>query len=263
MSIIVLIYFFISIIASVVGAISGIGGGVIIKPLLDLISPMSVASVGFLSGSTVLSMTASSLIRNRKSDIKLDKRIGSQMAAGAIVGGLIGKFLFDMIKAAHSNELVIGVTQSSLLLLMTAGVFVFTLNKEKIKPLHIKNSGFCLLTGIILGCFASFLGIGGGPINLAVLYFFFAMDSKRAALTSLYIIFFSQVANLIFTFSGSNIPPFNLLTLVLMIVGGISGGMIGSKLLGRMTHKDVDRLFCVVMAIIICICIYNIVKWFI
>ncbi len=263
MSIIVLIYFFISIIASIVGAISGIGGGVIIKPLLDLFSPMSVASVGFLSGSTVLSMTASSLIRNRKSDIHLDKRIGTQMAAGGVVGGLAGKFLFDLIKAAYSNELVLGVIQSSLLLMMTAGVFVFTLNKDKVKPLHIKNNAFCLFTGITLGCVASFLGIGGGPINLAVLYFFFAMDSKRAALTSLYIIFFSQFANLIFTVSGGNVPPFSGLTLVLMIVGGVSGGVMGSKLLGKMTYKDVDKLFCIVMGIIICICIYNIFKWFI
>ena len=38
--------------ASVVGAICGIGGGVIIKPLLDAFGIASVAEISFLSGST-------------------------------------------------------------------------------------------------------------------------------------------------------------------------------------------------------------------
>ena len=43
--------------ASVVGAICGIGGGVLIKPLLDAFGVLSVASISFLSGCTVLSMS--------------------------------------------------------------------------------------------------------------------------------------------------------------------------------------------------------------
>ncbi|MEI3183290.1 MAG: sulfite exporter TauE/SafE family protein [Lachnospiraceae bacterium] len=39
---------------------------------------------------------------------------------------------------------------------------------------------------------SSFLGIGGGPINLVVLLYFFSMDTKAAAQNSLYIILFSS-----------------------------------------------------------------------
>ena len=46
---------------------------------------------------------------------------------------------------------------------------------------------------------SAFLGIGGGPINLAILSFCFSMDSKTAALNSLYIILFSQAASFINT----------------------------------------------------------------
>ena len=42
--------------ASIVGAICGIGGGVIIKPLLDAFGIASVAEISFLSGCTVLSI---------------------------------------------------------------------------------------------------------------------------------------------------------------------------------------------------------------
>ena len=47
--------------ASVVGAICGIGGGVIIKPLLDSFGIASVSEISFLSGCTVLSMSCYSV----------------------------------------------------------------------------------------------------------------------------------------------------------------------------------------------------------
>ena len=44
-----LIFFLVSLLASVVGAICGIGGGVIIKPVLDLLHLESVSTISFLS----------------------------------------------------------------------------------------------------------------------------------------------------------------------------------------------------------------------
>lgn len=252
-----ILYFFISFGASIVGAISGIGGGVIIKPVLDSISSFDVSTISFLSGTTVLSMTTVTLIRSRKSSVKIDKRIGSLMAVGGIIGGLLGKMLFDLIKAGFGNDRFIGATQSLLLALITTGVVFFTLYKDKIRPFHKDGNIFSLIIGLILGGIASFLGIGGGPINLAVLYFFFSMNTKTAALSSIYIIFFSQITNLIFTVSSGNIPAFEPLILALMITGGIGGGLVGSHFSHKMTHKEVDRLFIGVMAVIIIICLYN------
>ena len=42
--------------ASTVGGICGVGGGVVIKPLLDAAGIMSVSTLSFLSGLTVLAM---------------------------------------------------------------------------------------------------------------------------------------------------------------------------------------------------------------
>ena len=43
-----LIYFIVSLLASVIGGICGIGGGVIIKPTLDMLGVADLATVGFL-----------------------------------------------------------------------------------------------------------------------------------------------------------------------------------------------------------------------
>lgn len=257
-----ILYFIISFFSSVIGAISGIGGGVIIKPVLDSISTFQVATISFLSGSTVLSMTTVALIRNRKSEIQVNKRTASLLAIGGIAGGIIGKHIFDIIKSNFENQMVLGISQSGILLVLTVMVLFYTLYKERITPRHKDSLLFTVFIGLILGGLATFLGIGGGPINLAVLCFFFSMDSKTAALNSIFVIFFSQITSLIFTSISGNIPPFEPMILILMIIGGISGGLLGTKFSAKMTNRAVDKLFMGAMVIIIGICIYNITKWF-
>ncbi len=89
------IFFLVSFLASVAGAICGIGGGVIIKPLLDATGIMSVSAISFLSGCTVLSMSIVSVgssIRNKTISIRFPVTL--PLAIGAAVGGVVGKGCF-------------------------------------------------------------------------------------------------------------------------------------------------------------------------
>jgi len=52
--------------ASTLGGVCGIGGGVVIKPLLDSIGIMYVSTVSFLSGLTVLAMACLNVLKNRR-----------------------------------------------------------------------------------------------------------------------------------------------------------------------------------------------------
>ena len=100
----VLAYFIISLLASVAGAICGIGGGVIIKPTLDLFHLDSVATVSFLSGCTVLAMSCYSVTKAlRAGDSKVDLKLGTPLAIGAAAGGVAGKQMFAAISAAFAE----------------------------------------------------------------------------------------------------------------------------------------------------------------
>ena len=105
-------------------------------------------------------------------------------------------------------------------------------------------------------------GIGGGPINLVVLGYFFSMDTKTAAANSLYIILFSQAASLIATLVTRSVPEFGVLALGLMVAGGIGGGIVGRLLNKKMDNKAVDKLFIGLMVLIVGICVYNAVRAF-
>ena len=68
-----------------------------------------------------------------------------------------------------------------MMIILTRAVLVYTIRKAHIRTLEVSGSAACVIIGFLLGVLSSFLGIGGGPINLMILSFFFSMDSKTAA----------------------------------------------------------------------------------
>lgn len=248
--------------ASVIGAICGIGGGIIIKPVLDSIGFMDANEINFLSGCTVLSMTSYSVLRNKRVNASnLQIKTGFPLAVGAAIGGILGKQIFTIILSSGSDKNKISALQAVCLLFITIGTLIYTLNMEQIRSFHISNTFFCLIIGSFLGIISSFLGIGGGPLNLVVLFYFFSMDTKTAAKNSLYIIFFSQTASLLFSVITKQVPDFIFNMLLLMIFCGISGGILGRYINKKLPVKVVDKLLKGLMVVIICINIYNIYQF--
>lgn len=257
-----IIFMLVAFLASTIGAICGIGGGVIIKPTLDSIGALSVASISFLSGCTVLVMSFYSVVKSKLAGEKtVDTRIGLPLAVGAVVGGFLGKELFDIVASLSPDRNKVGMVQAICLLLMTIGTLLYTIKKEKIKTLRIENKVVTAFIGLALGLISAFLGIGGGPMNLVVLFYFFSMETKAAATNSLYIIFFSQFASLVGVVLTNRVPEFTPLLLGVMIVGGIAGGILGRKINQRIENKVVDKLFILLMIVLIGINIYNIWKF--
>lgn len=245
--------------ASIIGAICGIGGGVIIKPTLDAFGLLEVSAINFLSGCTVLAMSCYSVVRAKIGGAsKVDIKVGTPLAIGAAVGGIAGKSLFQAVEGLFADKNTAGAVQAACLAIITLGTLIYTVKKDRIKTHHIKNVAACIVIGFLLGVMSSFLGIGGGPINLVVLYFFFSMTTKTAAQNSLYIILFSQATSFLSTVVTNTVPSVNLLLLAGMIVCGLLGGMAGRSINKKIDEKTVDKLFIGLMAVIILINIYNI-----
>ncbi len=252
----------ISFLASTVGALCGIGGGVIIKPVLDAFGILGVSTISFLSSCTVFTMSAYSVIKAKMAhEQQINLKLTTPLALGAAFGGIVGKELFSRIKALFSNANTIGAVQAGCLVVITLFTLIYTIKKDQIKTNQVENKAVCMIIGLVLGIMSSFLGIGGGPINLVVLYYFFSMNTKCAAQNSLYIIFFSQGASLIKTILERSIPEVDLFLLIGMFVCGLMGAMTGRKINKRIDEKQVDVLFKLLMVLIILINIYNIFKY--
>ena len=76
--------------ATCAGATCGMGGGVIIKPVLDALSPMSAFQINFVSSMCVLAMALSSLVKHvfQKKSSHIPTAVAA--ACGAFAGGVAG-----------------------------------------------------------------------------------------------------------------------------------------------------------------------------
>lgn len=252
-----IILFFVCLIACIIGAISGIGGGIIIKPVLDSLNIMSMSTLNFLSGCTILSMSIVSLYRNK--NVKLNFAIPIFLGIGASMGGIIGKQLFDIIGKNFDNSIV-GFIQSILLFIINIFILFYMFIKYKLKSKKIKSKIITIILGCLLGIISSFLGIGGGPINIAVIYYFYSLEAKQTVLSSLIVVFFSQLSSLILTFCIGT-PIFEYTSLIFMCLGGVFGALIGSKISKNMDNDKTQKFFISVLFFLIIINIYNIKKF--
>ena len=101
------VFFLVCFTTSIIGAICGIGGGVIIKPVLDSLGVMDVTSISFLSGCTVLSMSTYSVVKGKICDkSKVEEKIAVSLGGGAAIGGLIGKGIFFWINNMSVQKVI-------------------------------------------------------------------------------------------------------------------------------------------------------------
>lgn len=242
---------------SAIGAISGIGGGVILKPVLDMALDQNAGAISFMSGCTVFAMSALSLYRCRIGPAAVDTRRGVPLAIGAAAGGLVGKQLFSLLLRFMSNASMVTAIQSLILCLLTMAVMVYMRIKHRLRPIGIQSSPMCLVLGLSLGVMSSFLGIGGGPINIAAISFFLAMDARTTAIHSLLAIFFSQMFSIGATVIAGEVPAFDYVLLLPLIFGAFVGAMSGSAIARKSSNGKIEKLFMIVLLLVALISGYN------
>ena len=257
------ICFLTAFLACIIGKICGMGGGVIIKPVLDATGVMQVAAINFLSGCTVIGMTCWSVGKSMvKRDSEIDLAVSTPLAIGAAAGGLFGKQLFSLVAGLFADANMAGGVQAGLLLLATFATLLYTINRSRLRMLQVRNKPACVLIGLGLGMLGTFLGIGGGPFNMAVLYFFFSMTTKVAAQNSLYVILISQSVGILATALGDGIPSLPVWLLAGMVLCGVIGGEVGGRINKRLSEQHATWLFEAAMVLVMAISCYNIYAFF-
>lgn len=255
-----MIYLFIALCASLIGAISGLGGGVIIKPMMDLVSDLSVSTISILSAFTVLAMSVASLSRQIYYKTKIEVKLGIMLSAGAFLGGYAGNYLFSRAVRSFVHPGVVPFLQNVILTVLLVGVLVYMNKFRGGRTFHLTNSLFIVVAGFCLGTISSFLGIGGGPINIVALTLLFSMDTKSAAVNSILLIFFSQASKLLTVGLTQGFAAHDLSLLWLMIPAGIIGGLVGASLNKKLPSNRIITVFNATMVFIIVVGVVNVIK---
>ncbi len=254
------IYFLLALFATTIGSLTGMGGGVIIKPLMDVLGDYNVQTIGIVSSITVFSMALVSVAKQIKAKTEIPFKTAIPLSIGSVAGGFLGEKLLNFIVELLCANSVVTVVQNCVLAILILCVFIYMKNKSRINSKHLNGIFISLFVGIFLGFCSSFLGIGGGPINVAFIIFLFSMSTKTATVCSLITILFAQISKLTTVALTTGFFDFDLSVAPVMIAGAIIGGFIGAGLNRKCKEETVEKAFNGVQLLVLGVTIFNIIR---
>lgn len=242
---IVLCILLIAFIGSFIGGVTGLGGGMIIKPMLDSVLGMASTTIGlyiskFISTSIVLSMSLNATRIGTKNGFTFSKKVFFNLAIGLVVGSLLIEFI--------SRELEPGIEiLSQGILYFTVFILVLLRNHYP----HFKMQKSIVLTicvGIIIGFISAFFGIGGSAIKIPLFIICFSMSMKEAVIFSFLSSLVTEPIKLLQY--GSHISEFGgdyllfaVVIAILCIPVALIGSILGLSIQNRSSNEFVANCF--------------------
>ena len=240
--------------ASILGAIVGLGGAVFFRPIFDAVGYHDVQNILFIASSAILTMAVVSTVKKVRDGIDVDIKIALLISLGAVAGGSAGQFIINYLTDIFPNDAVQRIQIVVMVVFLCTALF---LASKKNLRYQVKNKILCVLLGIVLGAFSAFLGIGGGPINVPVMMILFSQPIKTATTYSIIIIFFSQLSSLVSMGVTIGFGAFDLRMLLFVVPAAALGGLVGARFSKIFSDTTVKRLFTAAIAVVI---IFNVIN---
>lgn len=210
-----------------IGALVGIGGGIIITPVLAIYFgvPMHQAiGVSLMAVIATSTATSSVYVERGLSNIRLGMTLEMATTLGAAIAAFIAGYV-------HKTTLAIVF---SFFLLYTAGSLVrkaWMSRKHRpesvIPPYKIHRLPAGMFAALLAGGFSGLLGVGGGPIKVPIMYLFMGVPLRVATATSNFMIGVTAATSAYIYYGRGEVP---LHTAAPIVVGVFTGSLIGTRI---------------------------------
>lgn len=225
--------------AGAAGSLTGIGGGLIITPVLTLGFGVPIHQAIATSLCCVIATSsgaAASYIEQRLSDIRLGMTLELATTVGAISGSLVAALL--------SRE-ALAVCFAVLLTYAGATMVRRSLVAETSKsgghePYQIKRLPLGLCGSGAAGVISGMLGVGGGVIKVPLMYLVMGIPFKVATATSNFMIGVTAAASAFIYYARGDVRP---LVTAPTAVGVFLGAALGARLMRRTPSRWLILLF--------------------
>jgi uncharacterized membrane protein YfcA len=227
-------------IAGLFGSVLGLGGGVLIIPMLTLVFdvPMREAIGASLVCVIATSSGAASLyVKKRLCNIRLGMTLELATTLGAIAGGVIA-----------------GLVEQQILYFLFSALLVYTAwtmfkKREQITnpgegSYEIKRLPLGMGASFVAGNVSGLLGVGGGVVKVPVMYLLMRVPLKTAVATSNFMIGVTASAGAFIYFFRGDVKP---LVAGSTMLGVFLGATFGSRLLPRIEADYLNKAFVVVL----------------
>src|SRR5580693_6026085 len=237
--------------AGLLGAMTGIGGGILISPILALHFGIPIRqAIGTSLVAVITTSAASSSVHLQRhtTDIRLGMTLELATALGAAVTAyLVGYFNRNALEGLFAGFLL----YSSITIVAKGGKVkaqdepVPAANGEtSIPPYEPKHYPLGLAASLVAGALSGLLGIGGGPIKVPVMYIFMKVPLMVATATSNFMIGVTAAASAIVYYRRGDIL---VQVAAPLAVGVFVGSLLGARLAPRIHTKVVVYLLVAIM----------------
>ncbi len=256
--------------AGAVGAVSGLGGGVLLIPALTILFGVPIqyaAGASLIATIATSSGAASSYVKDRLSNIKIGMSLEIATTLGAIAGALVAGLIY-----AHGLGSLIFII-FGIVLLLSLYPALMQFKKNRLKPQNrdwttktfqlsgsyydeasrktVHYSGYRWWLGEIVmgfaGIISGLLGIGSGVLKVIGMDWGMKLPMKVTTATSDFMIGVTAAAGSAIYWSFGYIQPFLAAPIV---VGVLMGAFAGSKLLEKSASRKIRMFFLVVLAVV-------------
>jgi len=260
----VLLMFFISILAGMFGSIVGLGGGIVVIPVLTILMGVDIhfaigASIVAIIGTS--SGAASTYVRDRVTNLRVGMFLELASASGAITGAAV---------AAYTNSAALEAVFGGILLVslvpmvMKIGVEVpespelsglskrlgltgsYKESDGRVVNYNATRPVEGLAGTAVAGVLSGLLGIGGGAFKVLSMDLAMKLPMKVSTTTSNFMIGVTAAASAGIYFARGDVDPIIVAPVAL---GILIGAALGARLLLRSRNTTVRKVFAVVLAV--------------
>ncbi len=252
-----------ALIAGLLGALLGLGGGIIIIPALTLVFgyPMQ-AAIGASLMAVIASSTgsASYYVEEGLSNIRLGMVLEIATTFGSVIGALV---------AVYTNQYILAAAFGLLLLYSSIHMIrqpkgTCTYKPGPCGPLDLSCSytekgdggkveygvqhlGKGMFASLGAGAMSGLLGVGGGIIKVPAMNLWMGVPMRAACATSNFMIGVTALAGAIVYYQFGLVQP---ILAGVVAVGAFFGAAVGSRVAHRINAEQLKRLFAVLMVFV-------------
>ncbi len=258
--------FAVSVGAGILGSLLGLGGGVIVVPVLTLLFGIDIH---YAVGASIVSVIATSsgatstVLRQGIANLRAGMLLEMATSTGAVLGAMAAAFVSSsflylifgvmlaysaiaMFRRRHADETPNKVNDIWAKRLRLAGEY---LDRASGKVVRYGVVGVPLALGLmfVAGVASGLLGIGSGVLKVPAMDLAMKLPMKVSTATSNFMIGVTAAAGAAVHFTHGDIVP---LVAAPVALGVLTGAVLGGRTLGRLQSQSIRTLFIVVMVIV-------------
>ncbi|KRT14192.1 permease [Pedobacter ginsenosidimutans] len=255
--------------AGLVGSLTGLGGGVVVIPLLTLVFHVDIRyaiGAALLASIANSSGAASAYIKEGITNIRLGMFLEIATTVGAVIGALIAIYtptntiaiLFGTVllfsaamtlRKKNQEALTEGSRLSAILKLNSSYPTQTGTIEYKLKNV---GAGFSIMT--VAGVMSGLLGIGSGALKVLAMDTAMKIPFKVSTTTSNFMIGVTAAASAVVYLQRGYMDPGIAFPVVLGVLGG---AFTGAKLLTKINPSTLRIIFCIAITFVALEMIYN------